>query len=170
MMLPVAQRGGVAVVHVDAVEQRLRALCAQPFIQRAAEAAELRVFAVAQRQHGVAQARKLRRRAGGGRLHQAGEGGGGVGRIAFAVGAGHEQHAFVAAQPRQVELAQRRDAHVQAAGAQRVCGLAGQRLGAAGLAGVRDEHGGARRRLVQRLAGPRFARALAARAAPGPGA
>ncbi len=84
--MPVAQRAGVAVVHLDHVEQRLRegVMALQPAGQRVPEGAEARVAAIAQRQDAVAElAQRFRRRAG----HQlAREAGGGVGRVALARG------------------------------------------------------------------------------------
>ncbi|KAG1444193.1 hypothetical protein G6F57_017876 [Rhizopus arrhizus] len=113
----------------------------QPVVKPVAETAELGVFAVAQRQHGVLHARQRGGRADGRwqGLHLAGEGRSGVGRVAFAVGAGHEQDAPIGGQARQVQLIKRRHANRQAAGAQGFGRLRGQRLGVAGLGCVGDQ-------------------------------
>ncbi len=66
--------------------QRLRAHGAQAGVERVAEAAELRVVAVAQRQHRVLHVLQLFGR----RVQQAVEAACGVGRFAFAETAGHE--------------------------------------------------------------------------------
>ncbi|MCY1524541.1 hypothetical protein D9M68_594800 [compost metagenome] len=172
VMLPVAQRGRVAVVDLDQIEKGYRALRVEPFVEAVAEAAEVRVFAVAQRQHRVLRAGQRGRAARGfarpGRQHLVGEGRRGVGRIAFAIGAGDEQHAAISGQAGHVQLVQRGDAHRQSARAQRVGRLLGQRFGIAGLGRVGDQqgiygHGG-----VQGLQRPRLLRFLAPGAAPGP--
>ena len=56
VMLPMAQCAVIRVVHLDQIEQRLRALASQPVIQLMAECTEVGVLAVAQCQHRVLQA------------------------------------------------------------------------------------------------------------------
>src|SRR3546814_17067311 len=54
LVLPVAQRRGVLVVDLDAIEQRPRASPAQALVELATEAAEaFLVIGVAKREHGV---------------------------------------------------------------------------------------------------------------------
>ncbi|MNT31768.1 hypothetical protein D3C72_1676170 [compost metagenome] len=147
VMLPMAQGGRIVVVDLDQIEQRRCALRVQPVVEQMAEATEPGIFAVAQRQHRVMRARQRRRCAGA--LHPARKGRRRVGRVAFSIGAHHEQHAAIGGQARHVQLVQRGHAHVQAAGAQGFRGLRGQGLGIAGLAGVGDQQGVFRRGGVQ---------------------
>ncbi|CPI91503.1 Uncharacterised protein [Bordetella pertussis] len=111
VVLPVAQRRRVAGVDFDQVEQRRGAVGAQPVVQAMAEAAEVRVAAVAQREHGVAQGAQP----GAGLHGGVGERGGRVGRIAFAVGADDEQRTRIVAERGGVDLPELGHARLQAA-------------------------------------------------------
>ncbi|MCY1234782.1 hypothetical protein D9M72_473730 [compost metagenome] len=141
VVLPVAQRASIAVVDLDQVEQRLRAMALQPVVKRVAEGAKARVAAVAQRQDAVAQlaqpvraasqqtARKPRRA---------------VGRVALAGGADHEQRLPAGGQPAGIDLGQRQQLHRHAGALQRGRGLQRQLLGKPGLAGIGDQRGAVR--------------------------
>lgn len=80
----------VSVIHFDDVEQWRRALTAQPGVEPVAEGAEVCVFAIAEREHAVAQIGKI----DGSVEHGADESSGRVGRVAFACRAYDEQRAL----------------------------------------------------------------------------
>ncbi len=139
-MAPRGDGGRVAPVHLDAGEQRLRALLLQPGVERAAETAVVAVVAVAQRQHGVMEPGQIQFAA----HHAADEGNGGVRRIAFAAGAGDEQHTLRLAQLGRIEFGQRAQAHRHASKLQGGGRLHRQLFRAAALAGVHHQAGAAR--------------------------
>ena len=132
MVLPVAQGTVVGVVDFHQVEQRLRALSPQPVIELVAEGAELRVFAIAQGQDGVAQ--RVQRECL--RHHVADEAERGVGRIAFAGGADDEHGARDSLQPRRIQPFQPRALDRNAAVAQRRGCHVGQLHRETGLTGM----------------------------------
>ena len=89
VVLPLGQRGGRAAVDIDPLEQRRGAALAQPLVERAAEAAVIGIRDVAESQHAEVQMRQVGRRA-----HRlGGKARGGIGRVAFAIGAADEQDA-----------------------------------------------------------------------------
>jgi hypothetical protein len=59
LLLPLAQRRYRSGIDIDALEQRARAVAEQPAIELAAEAAVMRVLAVAQREQAELQARQV---------------------------------------------------------------------------------------------------------------
>ena len=136
MVLPVAQGTVVGVVDFHQVEQRLRALSPQPVIELVAEGAELRVFAIAQGQDGVAQ--RVQRECL--RHHVADEAERGVGRIAFAGSADDEHGARDSLQPRRIQPFQPRALDRNAAVAQRCGGHVGQLHRETGLTGMHHPH------------------------------
>ena len=152
LVVPLLQRGGIALVDLDALEQRGRAALAQPAVERAAVAAVVPVAAVAQREHAAVQV--LERQRTRRRHHAPHEGGGRVRWIAFAIGADDEERALGAAQVLGPQLRQAAQPRRHAGGMQRLGGPPGQLLGGTGLAGVQHQH---RRRAVggrgQRSAG-----------------
>ena len=150
MVLPVAQGTVVGVVDFHQVEQRLRPLPSQPVIELVAEGAELRVFAIAQGQDGVAQ--RVQRECL--RHHVADEAERGVGRIAFAGGADDEHGARDSLQPRRIQPFQPRALDRNAAVAQRRGGHVGQLHRETGLTGMhhpRRIRSGQHHRLFRRV-------------------
>ncbi|MCW0461977.1 hypothetical protein NB717_003045 [Xanthomonas sacchari] len=135
--LPLRQCLRIGVVHFQRREQRLCALRVQPVLHLPREAAELRVLAIAQAEHGVAQLRQGLRLA----QHAAHEAARRVRRFAVAEGADHEQRALAAAQLGQVQLRQRTHLHRQPGRLQLRGGLPGQALGQAALAGKAHQPG-----------------------------
>ena len=85
LVLPVADRAGVAVVDLDPVEQGLGPAAVQPVADRVAEAAEGVIGTVAQRQQAIGQVRQV----GLGRHRLPHETGGAVRGVALAGGRGH---------------------------------------------------------------------------------
>ena len=132
LLLPVAQHRRIGAVGFQAVEQRRGAACPQMPVELPGKGAEPRVLAVAQAEQGVFQAAQVE----AGLLQALGEARGMVGRLAVAVGAGHQQQAWRRAC--QIERFQRHGAGGQA-GAAELRGTAfgdGPRL--ATLAGIGD--------------------------------
>ena len=134
---PARQRAGIAVIDLDGRMQRLRAHGAQARVERVAEAAELRVVAVAQRQHRVLHVLQFL----GGRVQQAVEAARGVGWLALPETAGDEQRALVLDQLRRRQFFQRMHVHRHAGRLQGRRALQRQALGRTGLAGVGQQDG-----------------------------
>ncbi len=130
-LLPMAQCRRIGVVDFDRVEQRMRAVLAQPSVQLVAESAEVAIAAVAQREHAVVQVLQRRRRG----HHPAQERQGMIGWVAFASGAGDEQCTLATGQQGGVDLMQASHAHRHAGTTQCLGTAFGQFAGEARLAG-----------------------------------
>ena len=103
LMLPMPERGVVAVVDFDRVEQGRRAVVTQPLIELVPESAEMTVFAVAQREYAVTQLLQRQRLI----LNLAYEFRRAVRRVAFACRAHYEQRAFDVRQRQGIESRER---------------------------------------------------------------
>ncbi len=160
MLEPLFDGGAGATVDFDAFEQARGALRRQPGIERAAEAAKLTIAAVAQGQHGIVQLRQRQFA----RHQSAHEGGGIIGRVAFAIRADQEQGPFRLLQIKGCEFGQRAQAHGDAGQLQALRRLRGQFLGIARLARIRHQPGGI---VGQRRPGGSGRAALGACAQPG---
>lgn len=138
-------------MHFDAVEQRHRVLAAQPAVERAAEAAEARVAAIAESQQRIVQRGETTGRAGiaggamtrirvGFRHHAREEARGAVGRIALAGRADDEQRARRRGQHAGIDGTERDDLGGDATRTERFGTAPGELFGEAGLARMRDQH------------------------------
>ena len=135
LLLPLLQGGGVGVVHLYRAEGAGGATLAQPGLKPASEATEMRVLAIAQREHRVVQVVQRPRLA----QHLALEGAGTVRGFAVAEGAHHEQGATGLLQVAFTQLGQWTDLHRQAGRLQLAGTLPGQLFGETALAGETDQ-------------------------------
>ncbi|MCY1227861.1 hypothetical protein D9M72_401510 [compost metagenome] len=132
VVLPVAQRAGVAVVDFDQVKERLRTVALQPAVERVAEGAEARVATVAEREDAVAQGLQAIRAS----QQAARKTGRAVGGVALAGGADQEQRLAACLQAPRIDIGQRQQLHRHARALQRGGGLQRQLFGKPGLRGI----------------------------------
>ena len=131
LLLPLALRIDGIAVHLDRIEQALRAAIVQPAIDAVAERAEVRIFAVAEREHRIAEVRQVARR-----LRQPPrEAARAIGRLALAIGARDDEQSTRAPQRRRVEVGDGQDLRV----GESLRGQARDSLRRAGLRGVGDQ-------------------------------
>src|SRR5690606_16324920 len=132
LMLPVAQHAGVAAICAEQIEQRQGAQLPQPRLETMAEAAEVRVLAITQRQHGEFQVRQVHVLSRQSSFETRGI----VRCLAFTVGTDDEQRAANALQ--RVQAVQGQDVAAQS-GLTKLLGAAlGQFAGLTALACIGD--------------------------------
>ena len=136
ILLPVTQGPGIALVYLHQIRHRNRARIMQQPVQCVAECAEMLVMRIAQSEHGIVQARKVRL----GGIKACEECSGIVGRVAFAGCCRDEQRLFCLCQHCRRNRRKRTQRHRPARNLQRLRGCLCQARCCASLAGIDHQH------------------------------